>query len=77
VVRDTGPGIPDEIAESLFEPFVTCGKARGTGLGLAICRQIVEAHGGSIGPDLSADEGAVFIIELPAALDEGSARHGA
>jgi signal transduction histidine kinase len=65
VVRDTGPGIPDEIAESLFDPFVTHGKERGTGLGLAICRQIVEAHGGSIKLDRKAGEGAAFIIELP------------
>ena len=66
VVRDTGPGIPDEIAESLFDPFVTHGKERGTGLGLAICRQIVEAHGGRIELDRNVGKGAAFIIELPA-----------
>jgi len=65
-VRDTGPGIPGEIADSLFDPFVTHGKERGTGLGLAICRQIVEAHGGRIELDRNVEEGAAFIIELPA-----------
>ena len=67
VVQDTGPGIPDEIVESLFEPFVTYGKERGTGLGLAICRQIVEAHGGTIEMDRRPREGAAFVIELPIA----------
>ena len=66
MVRDTGPGIPDEIAESLFDPFVTHGKERGTGLGLAICKQIVAAHGGRIELDRNVGEGAAFTIELPA-----------
>ncbi|MEN8185286.1 MAG: hybrid sensor histidine kinase/response regulator [Myxococcota bacterium] len=47
-VEDTGVGIPEEIRETLFEPFVSAGKARGTGLGLAIVKKVVEDHGGSI-----------------------------
>jgi signal transduction histidine kinase len=46
-VTDTGPGPPPEIADRLFEPFVT-GKSEGVGLGLAVSQQIVEAHGGRI-----------------------------
>jgi signal transduction histidine kinase len=46
-VWDSGPGPPGEIADRLFEPFVT-GKREGVGLGLAVTRQVVEAHGGRI-----------------------------
>lgn len=64
-VSDSGPGIPTELGESVFELFVTT-KAKGTGLGLAICRQIVERHGGRIA--LASEQGiggAVFRIDLP------------
>jgi len=46
-VEDNGPGVADDIAASLFEPFVTS-KAKGMGLGLAISRSIVDAHGGRL-----------------------------
>ena len=45
---DEGPGVPAEIRERVFEPFVTLGKKRGTGLGLAVARRFVEDHGGSL-----------------------------
>jgi signal transduction histidine kinase len=64
-VQDSGPGIPDEIADNLFDPFVSYGKPSSTGLGLAICKQIVEAHGGTIGLAPSPDGGARFVVELP------------
>ncbi|HXG61898.1 MAG TPA: ATP-binding protein [Planctomycetota bacterium] len=60
---DTGPGIPPEILEKLFTPFVT-GKAKGTGLGLAIAHKIVEAHGGLIEARNDPAGGAVFTIRL-------------
>ena len=47
-VSDSGPGIPDEIRDHIFEPFVTFNKRGGTGLGLAITKQIITAHHGSI-----------------------------
>ena len=47
-VRDTGPGIPPEIRDRLFQPFATAGKANGIGLGLAFSRQAVIDHGGEI-----------------------------
>lgn len=64
-LKDTGPGIPEPIRETLFEPFVSYGKAHGTGLGLAIARKIVEDHGGHIAVVSKVGQGADFIIRLP------------
>ena len=64
-LQDTGPGIPEQIQDTLFEPFVSWGKEHGTGLGLAIVRKIVEDHGGDIGVVSEAGQGADFIIRLP------------
>ncbi|HZI15274.1 MAG TPA: hybrid histidine protein kinase/response regulator SinK [Myxococcus sp.] len=47
-VADRGPGIPDELRERIFEPYVTANK-RGTGLGLAVCRRIAQEHRAQIG----------------------------
>jgi nitrogen-specific signal transduction histidine kinase len=64
-VYDSGPGPSPEVAERLFEPFVT-GKPEGVGLGLAVARQIAEAHGGCI--CWRRDEGRTcFRVELPLA----------
>ncbi|GAP11026.1 protein containing PAS domain S-box [Bellilinea caldifistulae] len=63
-VSDNGPGIPDDIRERIFEPFVTT-KASGTGLGLSITKRIVTAHRGSITFN-SYPGGTVFRIFLPA-----------
>ena len=63
-LRDEGPGIPPEIAERLFDPFVTRGKKSGTGLGLAVARRFIEDHGGTI--ELAkTGSGAGFLIALP------------
>lgn len=65
-VTDTGPGIPAEIKEHLFDPWVTTKPTgQGTGLGLAIVRDVVRAHGGSVSAS-SQSTGAVFVIDLPA-----------
>jgi signal transduction histidine kinase len=63
-VADTGPGIPKEIEDRLFQSFVTAGKKGGTGLGLAIVRKIAEEHGGSVSVR-SSDAGASFQMRLP------------
>lgn len=63
-VKDNGPGIPPDIRENFFEPFITRGKNEGTGLGSAIVRSIVHAHKGSIDFETSA-EGTTFTIRLP------------
>jgi two-component system sensor histidine kinase PilS (NtrC family) len=64
-VRDNGPGIPAELRERLFEPFVT-GRAGGSGLGLAIVQRAVEAHRGLVLVDSGPDRGTTFTIFFPA-----------
>jgi signal transduction histidine kinase len=64
VLADEGPGVPEGIRESVFEPFVTHGKKGGTGLGLAVARRFVEDHGGTI-QLLAEGPGARFRIALP------------
>jgi PAS domain S-box-containing protein len=66
-VEDSGPGVPAEMAERVFETFVTGGQMRrGSGLGLAFCRLAVEAHGGRIWVESGPDKGAAFFFTLPA-----------
>src|SRR5271170_6686051 len=63
-VWDNGPGIPPRIQDSVFQPFVSYGKAEGSGLGLAIAKKIVEDHGGVI--HLGGSEtGTLFKITIP------------
>jgi len=65
-IKDNGPGIPKDVRESIFDPFVTTKKA-GTGLGLAVVRQIIGQHQGSIEARdyaLGKHKGAEFVITL-------------
>jgi signal transduction histidine kinase len=62
-VEDSGPGVPEALRDTLFEPFVT-GRADGTGLGLAIAREMVQAHGGRI-VLARATPGAILAFDLP------------
>ena len=66
-IEDTGKGIAPEIAQSLFQPFATHGKAHGTGLGLTICKKIAEDHGGRIWALSMPGKGATFCFTLPLA----------
>ena len=65
-IADTGPGLAPEVAERLFQPFVTT-KPQGMGVGLSICRTIVEAHGGKIWVEDGPGGGAVFHLTVPKA----------
>ena len=65
-VSDTGPGLPAQIRETLFEPFKTT-KATGMGVGLSISRAIVEAHHGSLWAESNTEGGAIFTFTLPRA----------
>lgn len=63
-VSDTGPGLPRELGERMFEPFITT-KDTGTGLGLSICQRIVRHHGGTITARNRTGGGAVLEVRLP------------
>ncbi|MCC6645445.1 MAG: HAMP domain-containing protein [Polyangiaceae bacterium] len=66
MVDDDGPGVPAELADTLFDPFVST-KRQGTGLGLSITRDIVESHGGRITAEPRAPRGTRFVVTLPEA----------
>lgn len=63
-VVDHGPGVAEELRETLFEAYVT-GKQDGTGLGLALVKQTVDAHGGRVWHEPTPGGGATFVITLP------------
>jgi two-component system sensor histidine kinase PilS (NtrC family) len=66
-IRDNGPGIPEEVREKLFQPFVS-GRSGGSGLGLAIVQRAVEAHRGLVLVDSAPGSGTTFTIFLPAKM---------
>ena len=63
-IRDSGPGIPDDMMTKLFEPYAT-NKIRGTGLGLAIVKKIIDEHQGSVWTENLDPSGTCIIIRLP------------
>jgi len=79
-IADTGPGIPDALLPHLFTPFFTTKEpGQGTGLGLSITHSIVEAHGGRVAAERSADGrgggGAAFLVDLPPAAPDAPRRN--
>lgn len=71
-VEDEGPGVPHEVRDTLFEPFVTVAvngspKALGIGLGLALSREVARAHGGDLELDDAVERGSAFVLRLPLA----------
>ena len=65
-IEDSGPGIPPDKAEQIFEPFFTS-KAGGMGMGLSIARTIVESHRGRIWAENRSGGGAIFRFRVPLA----------
>jgi signal transduction histidine kinase len=63
-IADNGAGIPDELQEKIFSPFVTS-KSGGTGLGLPITKKLVEAHGGTIELSSEPGRGTEFLLTVP------------
>jgi signal transduction histidine kinase len=78
-VEDTGPGIPPELGEKIFLPYVRAANARqpGFGLGLATVKRLVEAHGGALGFESSTGKGSLFWFELKRAPAAAPAPAGA
>jgi signal transduction histidine kinase len=68
-VADSGPGIGADMAERIFEPFVTT-KRDGMGIGLSICRSIIETHGSRLQFEPNPDGGTIFHFTLPAVLPD-------
>ena len=68
-ITDAGPGIPEDLLSSIFEPFVTT-KPQGSGLGLSICRGIAHAHQAAIhAQNNPSGAGVTFSVEFPASID--------
>jgi len=64
-ITDAGPGIPEPIRDTLFNPFVSYGKPNGTGLGLAIVSKIVQDHSGSVSIQQTSEHGTTVLVRLP------------
>ena len=75
-IADTGEGIPADMVERIFTPFVTT-KASGTGLGLAKVYSIMESHDGSIECASEKDAGATFSLYIPASGEDDEDSHDA
>jgi PAS domain S-box-containing protein len=70
VIEDEGCGLPAQLADDIFTPFITT-KSKGTGLGLSNARRIVEAHGGWLRAENRVPAGAKFTLCLPLGEDHG------
>ena len=72
-IADSGPGIPPEMKDYIFERFVQYGsdgaEKGSAGLGLSIVKEIVEAHGGRIFVESNNSHGSKFIVDIPAAIE--------
>lgn len=73
-IDDNGPGIPDDVRNNLFSPFVSSKGSRGTGLGLAVSQKILTEHGGKILVESLPERGTRFRLQMPIVpvrLDDG------
>jgi len=68
-VIDEGSGVPENIRDRVFDPFVSSGKPNGTGLGLAIVSKIVSDHGGTVVVERTSQTGTVMLVKLPRAAN--------
>ncbi len=76
-ISDTGPGMPEDVLNHIFEPFYTTKEeGKGTGLGLSLVYGIIEDHGGRIKVESKSGKGATFIITIPVTTDNGEGSRG-
>jgi two-component system sensor kinase FixL len=73
-VADRGPGLPDEVREKLFQPFVTT-KANGMGIGLSVCQAIIQTHGGRLWAEDNPGGGTVFRFTVRSAALESTSEN--
>jgi two-component system sensor histidine kinase KdpD len=64
-IIDRGRGVPADLRDRLFTPYVTGGQEDGTGLGLALVRHTIERHGGAVRHEPTPGGGATFVVSLP------------
>jgi len=76
-VSDNGRGIPEEVGNTLFDPFVSYGKENGTGLGLTVVQKIISDHGVDIVVEKTSPQGTVFKLWLPLPLSPDAKSEGA
>ena len=69
-VADNGPGIPEQIRENLFQPFVSHGKEKGIGLGLTVVQKIMQDHGGTVSVEKTGPAGTVFRLKFPPTVEQ-------
>jgi K+-sensing histidine kinase KdpD len=62
---DTGTGMPEEVRNKIFEPFMSYGKKHGTGLGMSIVKKVIDDHGGRVGIESEIGKGTTITIHLP------------
>jgi CheY-like chemotaxis protein len=75
-VRDTGPGIADDLLEKIFQPFFTTKEqGEGTGMGLSVVRDIIHSHGGGIKVESQPGMGSTFKVYLPSLPIQSPQRH--
>ena len=75
-VADNGRGVPQEVRETLFDPFVSYGKENGTGLGLTVVQKIISDHGGDVVVEKTSSQGTVFKLWLPLPLSPDARGEG-
>ncbi len=64
-ISDNGPGVPERLRTTLFQPFTGSGRPDGTGLGLAIARELARGHGGELELQHAGPDGSRFVLTLP------------
>jgi signal transduction histidine kinase len=69
-ISDNGPGVPERVRTTLFQPFTGSGRPDGSGLGLAIARELARGHGGELDLLKTDTEGSSFVLTLPAIADD-------